>query len=110
MISRGRIVLRTAQKKLMSRGLWTRVRLCPCCGKFVVKLRLPDAKWKFQLCFFKGWDGNPWYLQTRPERYGLGGGSGNAQRHRKKIKRGPQENPAGPRVEKEPEDPFFSFG
>jgi hypothetical protein len=99
---------------LPGKGLWTQIRLCPCCGNFVVKLRLPEKR-KFIVCYHKGWDGNPWYTESkvkdgRPE-------SGNAYPHRPKgKKRKPRAPVEGYDREEyfknraaEKKDPFFSL-
>jgi hypothetical protein len=46
---------------------WTPCRLCICCGKLIVLLRLPgwgsktDHRW-YRACYVKGWDGSPYYV------------------------------------------------
>lgn len=49
------------------RTIWNKVRLCDCCGRKVVHLRLPawgsktDMRWTI-ICYEKPWTGNPYYL------------------------------------------------
>lgn len=86
--------------------LWSPVKLCLCCGKFVVLLRRPDYDGKAQpkkwiACMFKGWDGSPYYAKGRNWRTG-----GNAVPHERRqfaIRM------AALRPKEEPVDPFFSL-
>ena len=102
----GRYALPRKQRKLVSQGLWTPIKLCSCCGKFVIKLRLPghgkkeDPRW-YVVCFFKGWDGSPWYIPgTRFT------GAGNAVPHPRKRY---AQRMYGERPKKELVDPFFTL-
>lgn len=80
------------------------MRMCPCCGKDVVLLKVPENQQrpdrpKWVLCFLKGWDRSPWYAAR--------GYATNAVRHpRKTIARYLIQNSEKP---KPPEDPFFSL-
>lgn len=53
---------------------WTPTRLCNCCGRAIVLLRLPawgskdDPRW-FVACYAKGWDYNPWYVKGTHHRH-----------------------------------------
>lgn len=87
-----------SRKKKVRSIIWSRTRLCVCCGKAIVLLRLPgwgsktDMKW-YRACYVKGWDYNPWYTK------------GCAVPHPRPmyVKR------MFPRKEKVEEDPFFSL-
>lgn len=87
--------------------IWSPVKLCLCCGKFVVLLRLPafgsktDPRWRI-LCYLKGWDGNPFF--TNPGRWGRG----NAMPHPRK-RYAQRMFPERFQKPKEPLDPFFSL-
>jgi hypothetical protein len=78
--------------------IWNKIRLCLCCGKFIVLLRLPGygdkttPKW-YIACYFKGWDGNPWYTR------------GSAFPHPRKR----YAERMYPRATKVEEDPIFSL-
>ena len=91
--------------------IWCPVKLCLCCGRFVVLLRLPafgsktDPRWRI-LCYFKGWDGNPYFVK--------GGiwGRGNAALHPKKrfaVRMAERGFPLKSQKPKEALDPFFSL-
>lgn len=77
--------------------------MCDCCGKFVVLLKLPEHlqkpdRPKRVLCYFKGWDGNPYFV-------GDSALSTNARRHpRKQFARR-----MFPKKDEPPKDPFFSL-
>jgi hypothetical protein len=92
-------------RRNLSIRIWTPIKLCSCCGKFVVKLRLPgwgtkgDPRW-YIVCFFKGWDGNPWYVQDRRWTHG------NATPHPRKRY---AQRMYGDRPKQEPVDPFFTL-
>lgn len=79
------------------------MRMCPCCGKDIVLLRLPafgsktDPRWRIA-CYLKGWDRSPWYVSSN-------GRERNATPHPKK--RFAQR--MFPRNVEEPKDPFFAL-
>lgn len=93
----------TKSSKKNPLSLWTPCHLCPCCGKFVILLRLPafgsktDPRWKIA-CYFKGWDGNPWFVSGG--RFGSNATPHPRKRYAQRMY---------PRVEKKESDPFFSL-
>ena len=49
-----------------------RARVCECCGKIVVLLRvsnLPPEQFKYVAVYIKSWEGNPWYVQGTHKRH-----------------------------------------
>ena len=86
------------------RSPWTPIRLCECCGKFIVLLRIPENlqrpdRRKWITCYLKGWDGNPFYVGA----IGLGG---NAKPHPTKRYAKMMRDKAVP---KPTVDPFFTL-
>lgn len=77
-------------------------RMCPCCGKDIVLLRLPgwgrkdDPRW-YIACYVKGWDRNPWFVGGSPHAIG------NAVPHPRKR----YAQRMYPRKEESPKDPLF---
>jgi hypothetical protein len=86
--------------KFVSSG-WSPCRLCLCCGKLIVLLRLPawgsktDNRW-YRTCYVKGWDGNPYYL------------FGSASPHPRKALARALAQPESIETESD-QDPFFSL-
>lgn len=89
------------KRRARSRTLiWSKTRMCECCGRLVVLLRLPgwgspdDHKW-YIACYVKTWDGELYY---------------DARRH-SAHPRGKYARAAGSDFEEEPQetDPFFSL-
>jgi len=78
--------------------------VCLCCGRFIVLLKTKPYG-RLIACYFKGWDGNPWY--SGPKNYG-----GNACPHPKnryaKYLEAQQENDPN-QPDSEPSDPFFQL-
>lgn len=76
------------------------MRVCECCGKYVVLLRRPEWGQKgvpqWIACYWKGWDGNPWYVR------------GNHFVHplKKYLRRMRELHPREPQ---QASDPFFSL-
>lgn len=102
-----------------SKGLWVLCRVCPHCGRFVVKLRVADQKRKFVICYFKGWDGSPWFTETERDHELERSVPGNAVRHNVRGRKKPRAPVEGldteeyyknRAAEKEAaKDPFFSL-
>lgn len=45
-------------------GILTPTKMCECCGRFVVYLRDlngTDHRPIWRICYYKGWDGNPYF-------------------------------------------------
>jgi hypothetical protein len=92
-------------RRNLSVTLWTPIKLCSCCGKFVILLRIPEAQQvkdrpKKKAYYFKGWDGSPWFTRDSPRSLG------NAYPHsRKQYAR----RMFVPKKDEPPKDPFFSL-
>jgi hypothetical protein len=84
---------------------WTPCRVCECCGKFIVLLQVvnpPENRNKWRVCYFKGWDGNPYLVGT--------GRCLNARPHPKdSLARLMAQKRLGAEGPYEPVDPFFTL-
>jgi hypothetical protein len=91
-----------SRKSRKSVTTWTPCKLCQCCGRKVVLLRLPgwgsktDPRW-YRVCYEKNWDGNPWFVpkvhSPHPRKW-------LAEHFRLKLAAEPQD---------EPQDDFFNL-
>jgi hypothetical protein len=97
---------RTNRKISPATNPWVPARMCPCCGKVVVKLRLPtygsktDPRWTI-VCYAKGWDGDPNYIKPGEGWKNLTPARGARPHTRKPVRQKVSEP--------EPEDPFFNL-